>query len=1007
MKGGDTRSSQLRTLRSFFPMLICCGAVHLMAGPFRLVSVRDPSQAAPAGGSGDSFSPVISADGRFVLFASSANNLVMDANSNPLPASISGQLNVFMRDRSNATTILISANVNGTGGGNGDSMPTAISTDGRYALFESTASDLVANDTNGVADVFLRDVVAGMNVLVSVSTNGGVGNGVCRGSVMTPDGRYVAFVSAAANLVPADTNQIPDVFVRDMIGGVTTLVSVGARLINSYDLLSGSESPDISADGRYVAFYSIATNLVPGVPSLGNIYVRDVVAGTTIWASTNGPAIAKAVIGTSNVICYNHVLSADGRHVAFEVSTNGFSSKPGLILRFNLDTGLTDRVHTNAYVQATQDFQDVHNLDMTPDGRFVAFVANTNIGSGIQRTTCIYRWDAQTGLSSLASGDLSNAISFNTYCDWPTMDSSGRFVAFLNNATNMVTNSMVGDYHLYVRDVQAGTTSLVAAETNGPGSSLSLGTAPRLSADGRFVAFECFDANLVANDRNHDSDVFVRDLTTNVCELISARHPALPSASGNGPSAGLILAVNRDGRFVAFCSDADNLVPNDTNGVRDVFLRDLLSGTTVLVSISTNGAAADNISTDPAVSDNGRYVAFSSSADDLVTGDNNNAQDVFVRDMQAGATILVSVGMSGGSANGPSYSTSLSSDGRYVLFSSVASNLVAGAVSANENLYLRDTLNSTTLLVSASGVLGATMTRDARFVAFGGLSGNVYLWDLQSASTILTNAATRVSALAVSPDGSRLVYNTTNGFYAVDRVANTNWQIGPALLGTRLGLRFSVDGRQLTYAGLSNFTNNIYVYDFQSGTNLQVSRSFSFGPPNGASDSPDISADGRFVAFRSAATNILAAADSNGVPDLFLYDRFSGTTSILSGSRLGASPADNRTRAPVFSGDGRTLLFQGVAADLVAQDFNHGSDVFALSLLYASIIPSGTPGLGPTLSWPARPGEGYRVQFKDKLSDPAWQDVRGTVTFIGNTAQLTDFSPASGGRFYRIEASNP
>src|SRR5262249_10132676 len=154
--------------------------------------------------------------GRYVLFASTANNLVLSSSNNPLPMIPLAKLNVFLRDRANGTTTLVSVNLAGTGGGNGDSVPTALSTDGRYPLFESSASDLIAGDTNGVADVFVRDLVSNSTVLVSVSTNGGAANGVCRGSTMTADGRYVAFVSAANNLVADDTNGIPDVFVRDL-----------------------------------------------------------------------------------------------------------------------------------------------------------------------------------------------------------------------------------------------------------------------------------------------------------------------------------------------------------------------------------------------------------------------------------------------------------------------------------------------------------------------------------------------------------------------------------------------------------------------------------------------------------------------------------------------------------------------------------------------------------------------------------------------------------------------
>src|SRR6516225_10085478 len=145
-------------------MLSLVGSVA--AAPFQLVSIRDQGQTAPAGGSGDSWTPILTPDERYVLFASFANNLVLSAANNALPVSLAPHLNVFLRDRTSVRTTLVSANLAGTGGGNGDSLPTAISDDGRFVLFESGASDLVSGDTNGVTDVFLRDMISNVTYLV-------------------------------------------------------------------------------------------------------------------------------------------------------------------------------------------------------------------------------------------------------------------------------------------------------------------------------------------------------------------------------------------------------------------------------------------------------------------------------------------------------------------------------------------------------------------------------------------------------------------------------------------------------------------------------------------------------------------------------------------------------------------------------------------------------------------------------------------------------------------------
>ena len=187
--------------------------------------------------------------------------------------------------------------------------------------------------------------------------------------------------------------------------------------------------------------------------------------------------------------------------------------------------------------------------------------------------------------------------------------------------------------------------------------------------------------------------------------MVSAGNPALSSQTPDGISGFTSFSVSSNGQFVAFYSDADNLTANDTNGCRDVFLRDLFAGTNYLVSVNTNGNAGDNFSTDPAVSGDGRYVAFTSSADDLVGSDTNRAQDVFVRDLQAGTTALVSVSTDGvHPGNGDSFSPVISADGRYVLFHSRASNLATGFFSfaVVENLYFRDLQAGTTYPLTSS-----------------------------------------------------------------------------------------------------------------------------------------------------------------------------------------------------------------------------------------------------------------------------------------------------------------
>lgn len=994
------------------------------AASFRLGSVTYPGLGT-SGGGGDSWATVVSKDGRYILFASSANNLVLGSNNVPLQPISPAAQNVYLHDRQAGTTILVSVNKAGTGGGNGDSFPVDISSNGQFVLFESYATNLTSGTTNLGYNIFVRDLFHGSNILVSVNTNGIGGNGLSRSSVMTPDGHFVSFVSEATDLVTGDTNNIPDVFVRDMQAGTTTLVSLGATGVSG----NASELPDITPDGRYVAFYSSASNLVAGVTNKGEIYVRDMTLGATTWVSAAAHTAVKTQFNTTNCISFNQTISDDGQYIAYEAASNSASGPfaIGLVLRYGMVSGLTDTVGTNAASVQLGSEVSSHTLDMTPDGRFVAYSGRVGTAG---TTTFINLWDSQSNATYLVSGDyVSNSIPTNSLCTWPIMDVTGRYVVFLSSATNVVSNIVSGaggnlsvgaNFHIYLRDTQAGVTQLVDVDTNGVGSLSNLFAVPRMSTNGMVVAFEALDDSLVGGDNNNSFDVFVRDIANQDTELISAHHPDLTGLTPNGRCTISTASVSSNGRYIAFSSDASNLASNDTNGCRDVFVRDLLMASNTLVSIDTSGAnPGNNFSMDPAISADGRYVAFMSSASNLVSGDNNSARDVFVRDLQLGVTTLVSTNRTGtGPGNADSYLPSISADGRYVLFRSKANNLTTGISSTgDENLYWRDLQSGLTRVLTTNTAsdtpVFAAMTPDGRYVAFGIAGKPLLVWDNQLPGPIYTNSLTSAAAVGISPDGTHvgfLVMGTTNHVYAADVVANTTNTLGIPHSAFNFGLRFSGDSRFMAYTATdATGTNQVYVYDFQSGSNVLVSHklNFNFTSGNDNSDSPDISSDGRFVAYRSASTNLVAGV-TNGIPHIYLYDRFSNATALITSSVNGNFPSDGRSLTPVFSSDAQTLVFESWADDLVVQDFNQSSDIYALGLygtnsqpaFSAGIVLVGPAGAGPTISWSVTPGRNYQVQFKNSLSDSVWQPLNASVNINGSQASVND-SPAAQ-RYYRI-----
>jgi Tol biopolymer transport system component len=270
--------------------------------------------------------------------------------------------------------------------------------------------------------------------------------------------------------------------------------------------------------------------------------------------------------------------------------------------------------------------------------------------------------------------------------DMLALSADGRFVAFSSVATNLVRRDANNARDVFVHDRQTGRTERVSV---GPGGVPGSGGSENaaLSADGRFVAFESRARNLVPGDTNGEWDVFVRDRRTGVTERVSVGPGGI-----QGDKASYVSALSADGRFVAFSSWADNLVPGDTNGTYDVFVHDRRTGTTERVSLGPNGRQGNGNSDNPSLSSDGQFVAFYSYASNLVPGDTNGERDVFVRDRRTGTTARVSLGPNGVQGNDFSGSygaiPALSANGRFVAFDSSANNLVQDDTNGQADVYV-------------------------------------------------------------------------------------------------------------------------------------------------------------------------------------------------------------------------------------------------------------------------------------------------------------------------------
>jgi Ca2+-binding RTX toxin-like protein len=402
-----------------------------------------------------------------------------------------------------------------SGGTSANNIATGgvMSADGRYVVFQSTATNLVGGDLNGLFDVFMRDTQTGTTTLISTATGGVQGNNVSSVASVTDDGRFVFFNSSATNLIGGDTNGALDVFMRDTLTGVTSRVSTTSV---GGEANGASQNVDVTGNGAFIGFQSTANNLVGG-------------------------------------------------------DSNGFSD---------------------------------------------AFVKN--LSSGVVTRISVADDESQANGNSLVA----------------RLSDDGNRASFVSSASNLVatdTNGAVTD--VFVRDIAGGTTTLVSVSTGGTsGNGGSFGAS--ISGNGRYVVFESNATDLVAGDTNGATDIFVRDLQTNTTTRVSAA-----GDGSQGDALSSQSSISADGRYVVFFSLSSNLVQGDTNGLRDIFLKDMVTGTVTRLSVAADGTELNDLSNTPQISADGHYVTFQSQATDTGVGAEGNGTgfDVFRISLVAGA----------------------------------------------------------------------------------------------------------------------------------------------------------------------------------------------------------------------------------------------------------------------------------------------------------------------------------------------------------------------------------
>ena len=479
----------------YLSLFILLTASSVLAQRPNLVTVADGNAISAAGLSED---PVVSANGRFVAFHSFAANLVQN--------DFNGRRDVFVRDLQSGTTTLVSINHAGNGTANGTSQKPTISADGRYVAFESDANNLVASDTNNSTDVFVRDLQTGTTKLLSLNNAGnGSANGSSVNPVISPNGQYVAFSSFASNIVTFDNNNTVDIFIRDFLIDHTRMISCDIPCTSPGN--DASFMPNLpkdkapravfSRDGKHLVFESRATNLVGSPDANGNspdVFVRNLEVGITKIVSGDS-----LLTTTANGASTTPVISGNGRFVFFQSTA------------------------TNLTPNDTNSGLDLYVGDLNTNEKRLVSVTTTNTGSNIH----------------------GNAQFF------PVASDDGRYVIFQSDAKTYVANDTNNNIDVYRRDLQTNTTTLISVTTSGATTAQSTALGSVMSSDGRFVAFIGFGGEFSSTpDPNSSGDVFVRDVNAATTTHISTDGSGQVAADRGGT----YPVISHDSRLCCRCA---------------------------------------------------------------------------------------------------------------------------------------------------------------------------------------------------------------------------------------------------------------------------------------------------------------------------------------------------------------------------------------------------------------------------------------------------------------------
>lgn len=761
-------------------------------------------------------------------------------------------------------------------------------------------------------------------------------------------------------------------------GGATSLNAVpsGPQLISqavvpgSFGSAGSALRPDISGDGAVMACMDHSADTVPDDMNRASDVLVSYRDGRPALHISRAPDGAPGNGSSSEP-----ALDQDGSHCAFWSAAsnlvandvNGF----GDVFVRDIEAGTTRLVSVNSSGEQG-DEDSLPDLAISADGQIVVFtsVASNLVPGDTNGRIDVFAHDCGTGITTRVSVDSAGAQALGGHSTGPDVSADGRYVVFQSRAANLAPGDTNGRTDVFLHDRTTGITSRVSVSEAGAEADHHCYD-PRISGNGAVVVFHSRATNLLATgpDNNGQDDVLVHVVATGAIEKVSVDSSGIP---GNDDSR--YADIDATGRVICFESDANNLVPGDTNNDDDVFCHDRQTGITTRINTTPVGGQALSGAGDyVAVSDDGTQFVFTQS-DGGLTPDGRgqpSRRNMIHKDLNSGAVVVGTRSLRRDEADGDSGTAdggvSVSRSGRWIVFVSKAGNLVPGDENNLGDLFRHDVLSGETTRMlehPGEGVLDAfselTVSDDGRFVCF--LSRNdallgtgndtnrvadVFVYDVErgvtervSVNTDGTPTDAPAELPRMSRDGRFVVFesrgpalaDSKTGYnpeiFLHDRDAGTTKRVVIDDQGRLSGAScyrpdLSHDGRFITFetgaalvADDTNGVSDIYVRDMQGGIR-RVSVDSAGAQATGDSGDARISGDGRFIAFNSLADD-LVANDTNGRPDIFRHDLQTGETLRVNVDRAGAEAADGESSQPAISSDGAYVLFHTRATNLTS-----------------------------------------------------------------------------------------